>query len=133
MLFSNVAQNVPSFPSRYPVQGSLTRGYLPDEEHYGLDIATKLNEPVINIADGSVINSSWTINNGYVISVQHGEGVVSNYKHLAKLNKKEGDLVLRGDILGEVGVTGILSTGPHLHFEIWKNGVPQNPEVYLIK
>ncbi|MEX0843780.1 MAG: M23 family metallopeptidase [Balneolaceae bacterium] len=133
VLFSNVARNTVNFPSRYPVQGSLTRGYLPDEEHYGLDIATKKNEPVINIADGSVFNSSWTINNGYVISVQHNEGVVTTYKHLAKLNKKEGDLVLKGDILGEIGNTGVLSTGPHLHFEIWKNGVPQNPEVYLIK
>ena len=133
VLFSNVSKTAPDFPAKFPVQGSLTRGYLPDEEHYGLDIATKNNEPVINIADGAVFNSSWTINNGYVISVQHSEGVVTTYKHLSKLNKKEGDLVLKGDILGEIGNAGVLSTGPHLHFEIWKNGVPQNPEVYLIK
>lgn len=133
ILFSNVPRSAPDFPSTYPVQGSLTRRYLPNEEHYGLDIATKNNEPVINIADGSVFNSSWTINNGYVISVQHSGGVVSTYKHLSKLNKKEGDLVLKGDILGEIGNAGVLSTGPHLHLEIWKNGVPQNPEIYLIK
>lgn len=133
ILFSNVSKSAPDFPSKYPVQGSLTRRYLPDEEHYGLDIATKNNEPVINIADGSVFNSSWTINNGYVISIQHSGGVVTTYKHLSKLNKKEGDLVLKGDILGEIGNAGVLSTGPHLHFEIWRNGVPQNPEVYLIK
>lgn len=133
ILFSNVSKAAPDFPSTYPVQGSLTRRYLPDEEHYGLDIATKNNEPVINIADGSVFNSSWTINNGYVISIQHSGGVVTTYKHLSKLNKKEGDLVLKGDILGEIGNAGVLSTGPHLHFEIWRNGVPQNPEVYLIK
>ncbi|WP_421774346.1 M23 family metallopeptidase [Gracilimonas sp.] len=133
VLFSNVSKTAPDFPAKYPVQGSLTRGYIPDDEHYGLDIATKNNEPVINIADGAVFNSSWTINNGYVISVQHSEGVVTTYKHLSKLNKKEGDLVLKGDILGEIGNAGVLSTGPHLHFEIWKNGVPQNPEVYLIK
>lgn len=133
ILFSNVSKTAPNFPSIYPVQGSLTRRYLPDEEHYGLDIATKNNEPVINIADGSVFNSSWTINNGYVISIQHSGGVVTTYKHLSKLNKKEGDLVLKGDILGEIGNAGVLSTGPHLHLEIWRNGVPQNPEVYLIK
>lgn len=133
ILFSNVSKSAPDFPSKYPVRGSLTRRYLPDEEHYGLDIATKNNEPVINIADGSVFNSSWTINNGYVISIQHSGGVVTTYKHLSKLNKKEGDLVLKGDILGEIGNAGVLSTGPHLHFEIWRNGVPQNPEVYLIK
>ncbi|MDR9415090.1 MAG: M23 family metallopeptidase [Gracilimonas sp.] len=133
VLFSNIAKSAPDFPARFPVQGSLTRGYMPGDEHYGIDIATKSNEPVINIADGAVFNSSWTINNGYVISVQHSAGVVTTYKHLSKLNKKEGDLVLKGDILGVVDNTGILSTGPHLHFEIWKNGVPQNPEVYLIK
>jgi murein DD-endopeptidase MepM/ murein hydrolase activator NlpD len=65
--------------------------------------------------------------------VQHSEGVITTYKHLSKLNKKEGDLVLKGDILGEIGNAGVLSTGPHLHLEISKNGVPQNPEVYLIK
>ncbi len=133
VLFSNVPKSSLDFPSKYPVSGSLTRRYLPDEEHYGLDIATKSNEPVFNVADGSVFNSSWTINNGYVISVQHSEGVVTTYKHLSSLNKKEGDLVLKGDILGNIGNAGVLSTGPHLHFEIWKNGVPQNPEVYLIK
>ncbi|HBQ58281.1 MAG TPA: hypothetical protein DD671_01275 [Balneolaceae bacterium] len=133
VLFSNVAKSAPDFPAKYPVQGSLTRGYLPEEEHYGMDIATKSKEPVVNIADGSIFNSSWTINNGYVISIQHSDGVVTTYKHLSKLNKKEGDLVLKGDILGEVDNAGVLSTGPHLHFEIWRNGVPQNPEVYLIK
>ncbi|WP_020402269.1 M23 family metallopeptidase [Gracilimonas tropica] len=133
VLFSNVAKSVPDFPAKYPVKGSQTRGYLPDDEHYGIDIATKSNEPVVNIADGSVFNSSWTINNGYVISVQHNDGIVTTYKHLSTLNKKEGDLVLKGDILGEVDNAGVLSTGPHLHFELWKNGVPQNPEIYLIK
>lgn len=133
ILFSNVLKSVPDFPAKYPVQGSLTRTYRPEEQHYGLDIATNESEPVINIADGSVFNSSWTINNGYVISIQHNEGVITSYKHLSKLNKREGDLVLKGDILGEIGISGVLSTGPHLHFEIWKNGVPQNPEVYLIK
>ncbi len=123
----------PVFPVRYPVNGTLTRGYLPAEGHYGLDIATKENEPVLNIADGSVTNSGWTISNGYVISIQHKDGLLTIYKHLSKLNKKEGDIVLKGDILGTIGNTGVLSTGPHLHFELWKNGVPQNPEVYLIK
>lgn len=132
VLFSNISRSAPDFPGKFPVQGSLTRGYVPEDEHYGLDIATKIHEPVFNIADGAVFNSSWTINNGYVISVQHSGGVVSTYKHLSKLNKKEGDLVLKGDILGEVGNSGVLSTGPHLHFEIWKNGMPQDPEVYLI-
>ena len=133
ILFSNLLKSVPDFPARLPAKGTQTRGYEPENQHFGLDIATKDKERVINIADGTVFSSSWTINNGYVISIQHNEGLVTTYKHLSKLNKREGDLVLKGDILGETGNTGILSTGPHLHFEIWKNGVPQNPEVYLIK
>lgn len=133
ILFSNLLKSVPEFPARYPVNGTFTRGYEPEAEHYGLDIATQENSPIYNIADGTVISSNWTINNGYTISVQHNEGIVTTFKHLSKLNKKEGDLVLKGDILGEAGNTGILSTGPHLHFEIWKNGVPKNPELFLIK
>lgn len=133
ILFSNLLKSVPDFPARVPVQGTHTRGFEPDNQHFGIDIATKANEPVLNIADGTVFSSGWTINNGYVISIQHNQGLITIYKHLSKLNKREGDLVLKGDILGEAGNSGILSTGPHLHLEIWENGVPQNPEVYLIK
>lgn len=133
ILFSNIVNLAPEFPAKFPVQGTNTRKYEPGEEHFGLDIATKTNETVINIADGVVVNSNWTINNGYTISVQHSGGILTIYKHLANINKREGDLVLKGDILGEVGNIGVLSTGPHLHFEIWKDGTPQNPEFYLIK
>ena len=94
VLFSNVSRTAPDFPAKFPVQGSLTRGYLPDDQHYALDVATKNNEPVINIADGSVFISSWTINNGYVISVQHSEGIVTTYKHLSKLNRLPDSEVL---------------------------------------
>ncbi|MFN1833671.1 M23 family metallopeptidase [Balneola sp. MJW-20] len=132
VLFSNVINSVAEFPSRAPVEGTLTRGYLPKDQHYGIDIATKENEPVRNIADGSVFNSGWTINNGFMISIQHNDGIISTYKHLSRLNKQEGDLVLKGDIIGITGNTGVLSTGPHLHFEIWKDGIPQNPEYYII-
>ncbi len=128
----NILENTPDFPAQVPVSGTLTRNYEPQEGHYGLDIASTENEEVINVADGTVISSGWTIDYGYVISVQHKEGVVSTYKHCAKLYRAKGEKVLKGDVLGLVGDTGITSSGPHLHFEIWKNGISQNPIPFLI-
>lgn len=133
ILSAGILKSAPVFPARYPVKGTISRMYAPEQGHYGLDIATKENEPVLNIASGSVINSGWTINYGYVVSIQHKNGVLTMYKHLNSLNKKEGDIVLKGDILGTTGDIGVLSSGSHLHFEIWKDGVSQNPQLYLIK
>tara|TARA_R110002126_G_scaffold19675_4_gene73854 strand:- start:6544 stop:7230 length:687 start_codon:yes stop_codon:yes gene_type:complete len=128
----NIVAKAPDFPTKAPVSGTRTRGYEPQEGHYGIDIATKENEPFISVADGTVISNSWTIDFGYVISVQHNDGLVSTYKHCSKLYKTKGEKVLKGDVLGLVGNKGVLSSGPHLHFEIWKNGVSKNPISYLI-
>ncbi len=132
-LTSNIIKSASDFPSRYPTQGTNTRGFEPRNGHFGIDIATKKDQILVNVADGTVISSSWTLDYGYVLSIQHSEGLVSTYKHCSKLYKQEGDNVLKGDMLGLIGDTGISSSGPHLHFEIWKNGVPQNPLLYLIQ
>ncbi|MFY0698100.1 MAG: M23 family metallopeptidase [Balneola sp.] len=132
LVLANVIENAPDFPTQAPAEGTRTRGYEPLEGHFGLDIATKANDIFMNIADGTVISSSWTIDFGYVISVQHKDGLVSTYKHCSKLYKTKGEKVFKGDVLGLIGNTGISSSGPHLHFEIWKNGVSQNPLAYLI-
>jgi len=129
---TNILRNAPDFPAKVPVSGTRTRGYEPLEGHFGLDIATKENEIFKNVAEGTVISSSWTIDFGYVISVQHNDGLVSTYKHCSKLYRAKGEKVLKGDVLGLTGNTGISSSGPHLHFEIWKNGASQNPVSYLI-
>jgi murein DD-endopeptidase MepM/ murein hydrolase activator NlpD len=128
----NILKNAPDFPARSPVSGTRTRGYEPMQGHYGIDIATKENDTFVTIADGTVISNSWTIDFGYVISVQHNDGLVSTYKHCSKLYKVKGEKILKGDVLGLVGNKGISSLGPHLHLEIWKNGVSQNPVSYLI-
>lgn len=128
----NILSGAPDFPTRTPVSGTRTRGYEPQEGHYGIDIATKENESFTSVADGTVISNSWTIDYGYVISVQHNDGLVSTYKHCSKLYKTKGEKVLKGDVLGLVGNKGVSSSGPHLHFEIWKNGVSKNPVSYLI-
>ena len=133
IIFSSLFKRAPEFPAFYPVNGTLTRGYNPDNGHYGIDIATKNNIPFKALADGAVINQDWTANYGYVIQVQHNNGIISIYKHASSVSKNIGDVILKGEILGTVGDVGILSSGPHLHLEIWKNGVPQNPNSYLIK
>ena len=121
----------PDFPTSFPVQGTITQGFSTEIGHYGIDIAATSNSEFRSVADGAVVNTNWTINYGYVIYVQHADGIVSVYKHASQLLKEKGDYVLRGDILGLVGDRGILSTGSHLHVEIWKNGVPQDPMLYF--
>ncbi len=133
IIFSNVFKAAPDFPTSFPVNGSLTRGYEPENEHYGIDVATKEEELITAIADGTIIDASWTISNGYVISVQHAGGLLSVYKHCSSLTKKSGDVILKGDIIGTTGDVGVSSSGPHLHLEIWKDGLPQDPAIYLIQ
>lgn len=133
IIFSETFQKVPEFPADYPVDGTLTRSFGAENGHYGIDIATQSGTSFTSIADGVVINQEWTINYGYVVHVQHNGGILTIYKHAASLSKSIGDIVLQGDILGTTGNTGIMSTGSHLHLEIWKNGVPQNPNTYLLK
>lgn len=132
IIFSELFTRAPDFPARYPVQGTLTRGYNAGNRHFGIDIATTEGSAFHALADGSVVSRDWSVNYGYVIHVQHVNGLLSVYKHVTEVAKEVGDVVLRGDILGRVGDTGVLSSGPHLHLEIWKNGVPQNPNSYLI-
>jgi len=133
IIFSRIFNNVPEFPTEYPIEGTFTRGYNPESGHYGIDIAAENGTPFKAIADGAVINQDWTVNFGFVLHVQHSNGIITVYKHATSLSKSIGDIVTKGDILGTAGDVGVLSSGPHLHVEIWKNGVPQNPNAYLIK
>lgn len=123
----------PDFPSFYPIDGILTQEFSTENRHFGIDLAANRNTEFRSIADGTVVNTGWTINYGYVIYVQHSDGIMSVYKHGARLLKEQGDVVLKGDLLGLVGNSGVLSSGSHLHLEIWKNGVPQNPLMYLME
>ena len=133
IVFSNMLNVADDFPSSYPVEGTHTRDYDPDNFHFGIDIATASNEVITSIADGTIVSASWTINHGYVISIQHAAGILSVYKHSSSVTKKSGDIVLKGDIVGTTGDVGLSSSGPHLHLEIWKDGIPQDPALYLIQ
>ena len=130
-LASNDAENTLHIHLFKPIDGIVTEEYSPEKEHYAIDIVAKKDEPVKSVAAGSVIMSSWTDDSGYVIGVQHDHNLVSFYKHNAVLLKKVGDFVQAGDILGIVGNSGELTSGPHLHFELWHDGIPINPKNYI--
>lgn len=114
-----------------PINGVVSRKFSIKDLHFGVDVVTKKDEPVKCVADGTVILSSWTQDAGYVIAVQHKNNILSFYKHNATLLKKVGETVRVGDILAIVGNSGEMTDGPHLHFELWYNGNPVNPQDYI--
>ncbi len=131
IISSAFLSNKPVFPTTLPVEGTTTRLYKPESSHYGIDIAAEEGTIVTSIADGVVINSDRTMNNGYVLHIQHPGGYVSVYKHCRSLMKQVGDVVRKGEIVASVGSTGLQSSAPHLHLELWNNGVPLDPELYF--
>ena len=114
-----------------PVTGSLSSTFNAEIGHYGVDILAPKDTPVKAILDGYVITSDWTLETGNTIGIQHKNNLVSFYKHNAVLLKKVGDYVPAGEAIALVGNTGKFSTGPHLHFELWQNGVPVDPARYI--
>lgn len=115
-----------------PVNGIITRSFNPMEGHFGIDLVTNPNEVVKAALDGTVIMSTWTLETGYVIQVQHDHELISVYKHNASLFKSVGQKVVAGDAIAIVGNSGELTTGPHLHFELWHDRIPQNPAEYIV-
>lgn len=114
-----------------PVQGNVTQRFNVVKNHYAIDIATTKHEPVKAIADGVVVFAEWSIETGFVIVVLHGNNYVSIYKHNSKINVAQGELVYAGQMIANVGSTGVLTTGPHLHFEMWKEGYPVDPTNFM--
>ncbi|HLO59634.1 MAG TPA: M23 family metallopeptidase [Bacteroidales bacterium] len=120
--------NILFFP---PVKGLVTNSFSSIHEHYGTDIVTSANEVVKATLPGTVTMSGWTIETGNVIQIQHEDNIISIYKHNAELLKHAGDRVKAGDPIAIIGNSGELTTGPHLHFELWYNGSPLNPQDYI--
>lgn len=114
-----------------PVTGTITMGYDTEKKHYALDIVAPTDTPVKAVANGTVIFSEWTADTGYVLILEHDEGLLSVYKHNGSLAKAQGDLVRAGQVIASVGNTGEYTTGPHLHFELWQNGSSVNPMDYI--
>ena len=114
-----------------PINGIVTNHFNRAEKHFGTDLVSSNNSVIKATADGTVIYADWTVENGYCIGIQHNGNLFSVYKHNAVLLKEEGDFVSAGDAIAIYGNSGSLSTGPHLHFELWYNGTPLNPEDYI--
>ena len=114
-----------------PIKGLVTNAFNTTNNHYGVDIVAAPNEVVKATLDGTIVMASWTIETGYVLMIQHENNLVSVYKHNAELLKRQGDFVRVGEPIAIVGNSGELTTGPHLHFELWHNSTPLNPLDYI--
>ena len=110
-----------------PVQGEITQNFNKKEDHFAIDIAVDEGTPVKSISEGRVLFSDWTVQTGYVIIIDHGDMLTSVYKHNSSLVKKQNETVNAGEIVALSGNHGTLTSGPHLHFEVWKNGRPIDP------
>ena len=114
-----------------PATGSLSQPYDPVNKHYAVDVVLNENAPIKAVAEGTVIFSEWTADTGYVIILEHPYGLLSAYKHNASLSKSQGETVAAGEVIATAGNTGEYSTGYHLHFELWSDGFPMNPENFI--
>ena len=127
-----------STPKGWPIEGRITSGFGNREHprsgepqfHTGVDIASEPGRPVRATADGIVSFADWSGGSGNLVALEHGFGFSTYYAHNKMLNVKVGQKVKRGDIIGYIGSTGN-STGPHVHYEIWREGKPMNPSNYL--
>jgi murein DD-endopeptidase MepM/ murein hydrolase activator NlpD len=120
--------NVVLFP---PLKGMVTEKFSPKNKHYSVDIAVAKNTPVKAVQNGTVIFADWTPSNGNVVILRHNNGFISVYKHAASLTASQGDAVRTGEVIALAGSTGQESTGVHLHFELWKDGYPIDPEQFI--
>ena len=114
-----------------PIKGEITQNFNFNENHFAIDIAADIGTPVKSVLDGKIIFSEWSLETGYVVVIDHGENIISVYKHNSKTLKEQNDFVQAGEVIAYSGNQGNLSSGPHLHFELWKNGTPIDPEPLL--
>lgn len=114
-----------------PVKGIVSQSFNSKSGHVGVDVATKPEEPIKACLEGTVILTGWIQSEGKIVVIQHKDDLISVYKHCSSVLKKNGDKVQTGDPIGIVGNTGETSTGPHLHFELWKRGKALNPEAFI--
>lgn len=119
-----------NIPSVKPAKGLISREYDIDTKHFGIDIVNEVSTPIFSIADGLVVFSDFSKDFGNFLIIDHQNGYLSHYYHNEDLFFNKGDKVLAGDIIAKMGNTG-MSSGPHLHFEIWKDGTPINPNTFF--
>lgn len=121
-----------NLPLRLPVNGYVTQGFQPSLGHFGIDIAGKQGSPIVAAADGYVVFAGWTYDAGNMMIIAHGGGYFTFYKHNQALLKSAHSFVRHGEPIALLGNTGAMSHGPHLHFELWKDGIARDPGEYVL-
>ncbi|WP_411766138.1 M23 family metallopeptidase [Winogradskyella sp. A3E31] len=129
-LFS-IDDTASSFVLFPPVNGAISEAYNIEDKHFAVDIVVPKETPVKATADGTVIFAEWTVETGFVVILEHNQELISVYKHNGAITKSQGDLVKAGEVIALSGNTGELTTGPHLHFELWSKGYPVNPTNFI--
>lgn len=121
-----------AFPLLPPTDGFVTQYFDPSRNHFGFDYAGKRGSPVYAPADGYVVFAGWTYEDGNMLIISHGGRYLTVYKHNQSLLKASHATVKRGELVALLGTSGNTSLGPHLHFEVWKDGIPRDPGDYLL-
>jgi len=114
-----------------PLNGRVTAAFDLESKHFGVDIVAEKDSPVLATLSGVVIGADWNIKTGNTISVQHDQDLISVYKHNSSLAKNIGERVSKGEVIAIIGNSGILTSGPHVHFELWHDGKPIDPEEHI--
>jgi len=127
----NRVQNKLSYDFTNPVKGIVVNGFNPTKKHFGIDVTLDKGTPVKSIADGVVLYADFANSTGNTIIVKHQGNVISIYKHNAKLLRKTGDKIKKGEVIALSGNSGEKTTGPHLHFELWIKEFPVNPTDFI--
>lgn len=128
----NSKNNISNFLFFTPLNGLISSSFNLSDEHFGVDIVSKENEAIKSTLDGTVLSAGWTLETGYTIQVQHSNNLVSIYKHNSALLKRTGQFVSAGEVIAIIGNSGEQTTGPHLHFELWYDGKPIDPQDYIV-
>ena len=132
LFYGNTPKDSESIYFSMPLNGFISRGFNPENGHMGIDIVARTGSPVYAAASGYVAFADYTVRDGYMMIIVHSEGYISVYKHCSALLKKARDMVVEGEMIALSGNTGEITTGPHLHFEVWKDGKPIDPKTVLI-
>lgn len=125
------SDDIATFTFFAPLKGLVSNTFDPKVNHLAIDVVAPRNTPIKACLDGVVLFAGWTVETGHVIIVQHADNLISAYKHNSALLKSQGDVVRSGEALAIIGNSGEQSTGPHLHFELWHNGIPVDPANYI--
>ena len=127
----NINKNKDFYLLSAPISGAVSQNYSIADDHLAIDISVDIGTPVKAVSNGRVILSEWTTQTGYVLIIDHGNDLISVYKHNSKLLKSQGEIVKQDEIIALSGNSGVLTSGPHLHFELWSEGFSIDPNTLI--